>query len=298
MHQSRRRFSICKSSSEDAGSDAPLPHGGDQRQQEVLAKIAMLQTQKVRITNFLDERSAYLTKFTKDADTEFDMIGQNAMKELDQIGDQIMERLDSKMQSYEETAEMQRQEIEMNERVLEDFEDWIEEEKNEGMFFKSLGKVKKPQNNEEIKVKAKIEAQKVREIAEESAGSKTRMNIYLALMAILGLTIANAVFATPEVEWRKVAALGLIFIGLVAQVTYEQDISPPGAWARANAQSCNFQMLPLQQLGRVDRRLLLWVNFSIAWLLKPSMRRTYQHQKLGLMATPITIVNAVLQHMR
>ena len=229
LHLSKRRFSICACSSEDAGSDGPLPHGGDQRQQEVLAKIAMLQTQKVRITNFLDERSAYLTKFTKDADTEFDMIGQNAMKELDQIGDQIMERLDSKMQSYEETAEMQRQEIEMNERVLEDFEDWIEEEKNEGMFFKSLGKVKKPQNNEEIKVKARIEAQKVTEITKENAGSKARMNIYLALMAILSLTIANAVFATPEVEWRKVAALGLIFIGLVAQVIYEQDISPPVA---------------------------------------------------------------------
>ena len=53
-----------------------------------------------------------------------------------------MERLDSKMQAFEETAEVQRQEIEMNERVLEDFEDWIEKEKNEGMFFKSLGKVK------------------------------------------------------------------------------------------------------------------------------------------------------------
>ena len=140
-----------------------------------------------------------------------------------------MERLDSKMQSYEETAEMQRQEIEMNERVLEDFEDWIEEEKNEGMFFKSLGKVKKPQNNEEIKVMARIEAQKVTEITKENAGSKARMNIYLALMAILSLTIANAVFATPEVEWRKVAALGLIFIGLVAQVIHEQDISPPAA---------------------------------------------------------------------
>lgn len=169
-----------------------------------------------------------MTKFTKDADSEFDMIGQNAMKELDQIGDQIMERLDSRMQAYEETAEMQRQEIEMNERVLEDFEDWMEVEKNEGMFFKSLGKVK-PKNKEEIKVKAKIEAQKIREITKESAGSKTRMNIYLALMTILGLTIANAVLATPEVEWRKVAALGLIFIGLVTQVIYERDISPQEA---------------------------------------------------------------------
>jgi len=53
------------------------------------------------------------------------------------------------------------------------------------------------------------------------------MNIYLELMGILGITTANDIFATPEVEWRKVAALGLIFIGLVAQVIYEQDISPP-----------------------------------------------------------------------
>jgi hypothetical protein len=96
---SRRRSSICACSSEDAGSDTPLPHGGDGRQQEVLAKIAMLQTQKVRITNFLDERSAYLTKFTKDADSEFDMIGQNAMKELDQIGDQVSISCDGRLNS-------------------------------------------------------------------------------------------------------------------------------------------------------------------------------------------------------
>ncbi|KAL6840179.1 hypothetical protein ACP4OV_029989 [Aristida adscensionis] len=227
----RKRSSIFASSSDDAdsadsGSSPPL--GGDKRQQEVLAQIAMLQAQKIRITDFLDERSAYLTKFAKDADTEFDLIGQNAMKELDAVGDQILERLDSKMQAFEETAEVQRQEIEMNDKVLEDFEDWIEKEKNEGMFFKSLGKVK-PKNKKEIKVKAKVEARKVKEIATESAGSRTRMYIYLGLMAILGLTIANAVFATPEVEWRKVAALGLIFIGLVAQVIYEQDIAPPEA---------------------------------------------------------------------
>jgi hypothetical protein len=139
-----------------------------------------------------------------------------------------MERLESKMQAFEETAEVQRQEIEMNDKVLEDFEDWIEKEKNEGMFFKRLGTVK-PKNKKEIKVKAKVEAQKVKEIAKETAGSKTRMDIYLGLMTILGLTIANAVFARPGVEWRKVAALGLIFIGLVTQVIYEHDISPPKA---------------------------------------------------------------------
>ena len=57
------------------------------------------------------------------------------------------------------------------------------------------------------------------------------MSIYLGLVPMQSLTFPgpDAVFATPEVEWRKAAALGLIFIGLVAQVIYEQDISPPAA---------------------------------------------------------------------
>ena len=34
---------------------------GDSRKQELLARIAMLQAQKVRLTDYLDERSAYLS---------------------------------------------------------------------------------------------------------------------------------------------------------------------------------------------------------------------------------------------
>lgn len=94
----RKRSFICAGSSEDAESGSPSPFGGDKRQQEVLAQIAMLQAQKVRITDFLDERSAYLTKFAKDADSEFDLIGQNAMKELDAVGDQVSISLQSKFE--------------------------------------------------------------------------------------------------------------------------------------------------------------------------------------------------------
>ena len=58
----RKRSFISAIGSEDAEAGSPPPLGGDKRQQEVLA-------QKVRITGFLDERSAYLTKFAKDADS-------------------------------------------------------------------------------------------------------------------------------------------------------------------------------------------------------------------------------------
>lgn len=51
--------------------------------QEMLARIAMLQAQKVHLTDFLDERSACLTQLAEDAKAEIDDIGEKATKELD-----------------------------------------------------------------------------------------------------------------------------------------------------------------------------------------------------------------------
>lgn len=45
-------------------------------------------------------------------------------------------------------------------------------------------------------------------------------------MSLLLVAIGNAAVAAPEVEWRKVAALCLIFFGLLAQYIYEQSLSP------------------------------------------------------------------------
>ncbi|XP_008785429.1 uncharacterized protein LOC120108854 [Phoenix dactylifera] len=218
----RQRLILCFCNSKEAGSGSSSPSEGDKRKQELLARIAMLQAQKVRLTDFLDERSAYLTQFAEDATAEFDKIGENALKELDEASSRIMENLENRMQAFEETAEISKQEIEKNERILEDFEDKIERDRNEGLFFKNLREKAPPGKAE---AEAKLEGQKIREVTKESAGSKIRRNIYLALMSLLLVTIGNAVLATPEVEWRKVAALGLIFFGLLAQYIYEQSLS-------------------------------------------------------------------------
>ncbi|XP_073009783.1 uncharacterized protein [Typha latifolia] len=218
---SREKSSLCFCRSKDeAADDSSPPSGGDTRKQELLVRIAQLQAQKVRLTNFLDERSAYLTQFGEDANAEFDEIGQNALKELDEASSRIMEKLDSRMQAFEEDAEINRQEIEESEKVLEEFEEKIEKDRNEGLFFKNLGE-KKPED----KKVAKVEAGKLKETMKENAGSKVRRNIYLGLMSLLAITIANAVFASTEVEWRKIAALGLIFVGLLTQLIYEQSLS-------------------------------------------------------------------------
>lgn len=55
----------------------------------MLAKIAMLQTQKVRLTDFLDEQSDYLTQFAEEANAEIDQIGEEARKELEEASARV-----------------------------------------------------------------------------------------------------------------------------------------------------------------------------------------------------------------
>ncbi|KAJ6815130.1 uncharacterized protein M6B38_135040 [Iris pallida] len=214
---------LCNNNSGDSESAGE----GDRRKQELLARIAMLQTQKVRLTDFLDERSEYLTQFAEDANAEFDKIGENALKELDQAGDRIMEKLEGRMQDFEESSDVSREEIEKSERVLEEFEDQIVRDRNEGLFFKNLRDQKPPTPTPAAAAaEAKVEAEKISEITKDNiAGSKLRKNIYLGFMSLLAITIGNAIFATDHVEWRKVAALGFIFMGLLSQFIYEQSLS-------------------------------------------------------------------------
>ncbi|GMJ08421.1 hypothetical protein like AT3G09050 [Hibiscus trionum] len=214
---------LCLGKPNDSESDPnPDPEStspeGDTRKQELLAQIAMLQTQKVRLTDYLDERSAYLTQFAEEANAEFDKVGEDALKGLEEAGERIMGNIESQMQAFEESQELNRQEIEMNEDQLAEFEGQIEKERNEGLFFKNLTE-KKPIIDKE---KAKEEAEKIKEITKEKVGSKARRNLYLALIALLALGIADSFVSASD--WRKVAVLGAILVALFSQFIYEQTL--------------------------------------------------------------------------
>ncbi|KAK8938542.1 hypothetical protein KSP39_PZI011605 [Platanthera zijinensis] len=216
---SRRRSTTCFSNSE--GRDSGSSHSeGDKQKQELLVQIAMIQSQKIRLVDFLDDRSAHLSQIAEDANSEFDVIGEKALKELDDAGSRIMEKLESRLLGFEESAEISRQEIACNEKALEEFEEQIVSDRNEGLFFKNLRAETVPQ-----KADFKEEAQKLRQVAKGSAASRARRNIYLALLALMVLALGNAFVASPDVDWRKVGALLLIFVGLLAQFIYEQIMS-------------------------------------------------------------------------
>lgn len=78
---------LCLCKSNQSESQAPQP--GDIRKQELLAQIAMLQTQKVRLTDYFDERSEYLTQFGEEAKAEFDKIGKDALQGLDEASARV-----------------------------------------------------------------------------------------------------------------------------------------------------------------------------------------------------------------
>lgn len=123
------------------------------------------------------------------------------------------------MVEFEESAELNRQEIQEHEKELGEFEVQMEDGRNEGLFFKNLRK-KAPVD----KAKAKEEAEKIKDVAREKAGSRTRKGIYLLFIGLLTFAIVDSV-ASSSTDWRKIAVLGAILVALVSQFIYEQTMS-------------------------------------------------------------------------
>lgn len=123
------------------------------------------------------------------------------------------------MLEFDESAELNKQEIQERENKLEEFKVQMEDDRNKGLFFKSLRK-KEPVD----KARAKEEAEKIKEITREKVGSKTRKNIYLFFIGLLTFGIVDSI-ASSSTEWKKVAFLGAILVALISQLIYEQNMS-------------------------------------------------------------------------
>lgn len=130
-----------------------------------------------------------------------------------------MGNIESRMQAFEESVGLNKLEIEENENKLEEFEGQIENDRNEWFFFKNL-RQSKPAD----KAKAKEETEKIKEVTKERAGSKTRRNIYLALIGLIVINIADSLLSSSS-NWGKVAVLGAILVALLSQFIYEQRMS-------------------------------------------------------------------------
>ncbi|MED6124336.1 hypothetical protein PIB30_058074 [Stylosanthes scabra] len=229
FHNNTRTTSVlclCTKSNNNDESDSSKPPQqpeGNAQSQELLAQIAMLQAQKVRLTGYLDEKSEYLTQFGEEAKAEFDKIGADALKGLDEASDRITANIESQMLEFEELNELNRLEIEANENKLVEFEDQMEKDQNEGLFFKSLGGKKDPVVDDKAKAKddevKRTELQQELSREKEDGSNKTLKNVYLFSIGLLTFGILNSIGN----DWRKVAVLGAVLVVLFSLFINEQN---------------------------------------------------------------------------
>lgn len=57
--------------------------------QDMLVGMVQLQTGKMRVTEFVDERSKHLSDIAAQAKEEYDKIAQDAMRNLDEAGSKV-----------------------------------------------------------------------------------------------------------------------------------------------------------------------------------------------------------------
>ncbi|WVZ16144.1 hypothetical protein V8G54_009126 [Vigna mungo] len=122
------------------------------------------------------------------------------------------------MLAFEESTEMNRLEIEESEKKIEEFEDQMQKDRNEGLFFKNLG-----QKDLVDKAKPKEEVEKIKDVNIENSGSQTMKNVYLFFIGLLTFGIVDSVASSSGADWKRVSVLGGIIVVLFSLFINEQN---------------------------------------------------------------------------
>lgn len=138
-----------------------------------------------------------------------------------------MEQIDAEAADFEEELAAARAEMEANEREFNEFEKSVEKARSEGLFFKTLfakpakpWKAKSPEEQREIKEKAKVTTDALDQGTKKAASSQFRRAAYGVMIFLLTLTVFEA-GTSENVQWNRLIVYILVLIALVVQLTYE-----------------------------------------------------------------------------
>lgn len=203
---------------------------GDKQVQDILVGMVRLQAGKMRVSEFVDDRSKMLSDIADQAKEEYDKIAQDAMRTMDEASSKIISSVDAEAQAMEDELAAARAEMEADSRDFDEFEENVDKARSEGLFFKSLySKPLKAWNDrtKEEKQAIKEQADAVYNSAKKSGSSKPRRFLYGVLILLLSLSLVEAV-SNGSYEWPKLALYSLILVALVVQLTYESFVASDG----------------------------------------------------------------------
>nr|ABR16893.1 unknown [Picea sitchensis] len=209
--------------------DEELGGGGDERTQDLLVEIAMLEAQKVQVIEFVKERSSHLAEIVEQANSEFQQVADDTMKGMDEAGIKVMENIEADIQACEEKLASARAEIETNEQSINKFEKETQKVRNEGLFFQSLYTQAKKWKDlpPEKRNTIQMEAEMLKEVTKRTLNSTTRRNVYICLILVLSLTLIDLV-ASGNAEWPKPTIYTILLVLIFTQLIYETSISSNG----------------------------------------------------------------------
>ncbi|GJP51790.1 hypothetical protein CLOM_g10929 [Closterium sp. NIES-68] len=276
--------------SADGGAADGAP-AGDAEMQQLLADLVQLQSDKVRVESFVEERSQLLTGIAESASAEYARIAEEAKRSMEEASSKVLQQVDAEADEFEQQLAAARADMERSEREFEEFEKSVEERRNSLLFFKQLyrrpsgdtppaaaapgfepassgsggykqgwdssddsssssfslqplsgsppssssaalsGSSSHSSTSSSPALSPKEQALKaVPELVsanQRAAASPFRRKLYAALVALSGLSLAQAVTHEPK-EWLQVAASGLVFCALLVQAVYERSLAAGG----------------------------------------------------------------------
>lgn len=127
-------------SSRDGDSSGSDKSAGDEQMQQLLADLVQLQSDKVRVEEFVEQRSKLLTGIAESASAGYERINETAKRNLEAASNKAMQQLDAEADELERELAASREEIERNEREFDEFEKSVQEKRNAMLFFKQLYK--------------------------------------------------------------------------------------------------------------------------------------------------------------
>ncbi|CAI5978944.1 unnamed protein product [Closterium sp. NIES-65] len=111
---------------------------GDAEMQQLLADMMQLQSDKVRVESFVEERTQLLTGIAESASAEYARIAEEAKRGMEEASSKVLQQVDAEADEFEQQLAAARADMERSEREFDEFEKSVEERRNSLLFFKQL----------------------------------------------------------------------------------------------------------------------------------------------------------------
>ncbi|KAI5072168.1 hypothetical protein GOP47_0012274 [Adiantum capillus-veneris] len=223
----RRQPLLVIASSYGPGSKSSDGTSGDTKVQQMLVDMVRIQVGKVRMIEFVDERSQHLRNIADDVVLEYDRIAYRTMKDFDASGSRVLRQLDAGASAIEKDLMIARAEMEAHSRDFEEFQIRIAYSRNEGLFFKNLYKSPRGLRYQENLSKDQLEKKITIASSEKDLSSSYRQLLYggLSLVMVSFLWSSTSAFMSGTcMRASKLASYGVIFSLLLAQLAYAKVI--------------------------------------------------------------------------